>query len=264
MRTPYHISYNMAMEVIYCYLERIYQLNKHKGTSIAKVEELFHLDIELKGLVDQLRADRYDIDSLIQQKKESLNIKYLYDKIDVYIDGSTRGVESPEKEKVSGAAFSILADGKIVHEECKRVPTPVRLPKLRNEKFSAATDLVVPTTNIAEYFALIQALEYLLDKQVTAAHIEIFSDSGSVVHQVNKVNTTRATNIIRLRDCAWELMANFDNLTITHIPREDNDHVDWMLCKFLDNIQGIRRDRETRRIIKAVPAWRQQSMMVPF
>lgn len=250
MRKEYNVSFNMAVEIVYKYLERIYQVNKHKGTSIAKAEELFDLNIELKGLVDQLREDGHDIDQLIREKKQTLNVRYLYDKLEINIDGSVRGVENPNKDNLGGVVYSIKANGEIIHEGCISLGTSVRLPKLKNEPYSLATEAIGITSNVAEYMALILTLEYLLDNEITAQHIEIFSDAERVVYQVNKTNSTRTPQMLRLRDCVWELMDEFDNITLTYIPREKNDHVDWVLCQFLDNIEGIKRDRETRRIIR--------------
>ncbi len=246
----YHVSYDMAVEIIYRYLERIYQLNKHKGTNVVKVEQLFDLNIELKGLVDQLRHDEHDIDRIIADKKATLNMKYLYDTIEIHIDGAARGNEDREKDNVSGLAFSISADGQIIHEQCICLGARVRLAKLRNEPYSIQTDIVPATNNVAEYMALIHVLEYLLNNELTANHIKIFSDSEVVVYQVNKINSTRSSHLIRLRNCVWELLGEFNNISISHIPREENDHVDWMLCLFLDSLQGIKRDPATRRVIK--------------
>lgn len=250
LRQQYQVSYNMAIEIVYLYLERIYQLNKHKGTSISKVEELFDLNIELKGLVDQLRQEGHDIDALIREKKKTLNIKYLYDKIQVNVDASMRNYDDPEKETMAGIGFSIQADGQVIHETCIQLDSRPRLPKLRSQPHSCATERTPATVNVVEYFALIHALEYLLENNLTANSIEIFSDSERAVQQVKRIYSTRSPHLIRLRDCVWELMDEFDNIAITHIPREENDHVDWMLCQFLDKLQGIERDRETRWLIR--------------
>jgi ribonuclease HI len=40
--------------------------------------------------------------------------------------------------------------------------------------------------------------------------------------------------VIVLRNCAQELLDEFDNITISYIPRELNEHVDTLVNKVLD------------------------------
>jgi ribonuclease HI len=248
----YTISYEMAVELVHRYMEKIYALNEHKGTDTAKVGKLFNFNIELQDLINQLRADGHDINRMIEEIRSSLNMKYVYEKLDVYVDGSTRGVESSDKENISGIAFAIFADGKLLHEQTIALGSRINLPKLRNEPFSTKTETIMATNNAVEYMAIIVALEYLLANELTARHIEIFNDCQSVVHQINKVNSTRISHIIRLRNCTAELIDEFENLTVTYISREENDYVDTLLRLFLDRLQGISRDPQTGRRIKQV------------
>jgi ribonuclease HI len=241
----------MAIELVRSYVVKVCELNKHKHTRIAKVEKLVNLNADLRGLLDQLRSNGHDVDQLIAEIHASLGLKYDYDKITIYIDGAARGNNDPSVTNFSGVAFALFADDQLLHEETAHLDVEIKLPKLRNEKFGRKPDKVLVTANIAEYMALIYTLEYLLENDLTAKHIHIFSDSHILVKQVNREFVTKHPKILHLRSLAQELIDQFSNLTLTYIPRERNAYVDGLLSQYLDRLQGIQRDPKTGRKISA-------------
>lgn len=239
----YQVSFKMAKELLHRYLEKIYALDRHKGTSVVKVQKMYDLNTELQGLIDQLRNDGHNVDEIIREIKQSLEKKYRYNNIEVYIDGAARGNDNVDKPNMSGLAFAVYGDSQLLFEHAIYLGDKVVLPKLKNEGADFVTDNVDVTNNVAEYYALIEALEYLLREGLNANHIAIYSDSNLVVNQVNMVNTTRVPHLIRLRNCAQQLLDEFDNVTLTHIPREENEYVDELVNKLLDEVQAA-KDRQ--------------------
>jgi hypothetical protein len=59
-----------------------------------------------------------------------------------------------------------------------------------------------------------------------------------VVTQVNMISTTKAPHLIRLRDCALQLLDEFDNVTLIHVPREQNAIADSLVNELLDAIES--------------------------
>ncbi|XP_058765240.1 uncharacterized protein LOC131638694 [Vicia villosa] len=80
------------------------------------------------------------------------------------------------------------------------------------------------TNNIAEYEACILGLEATIDLRNKL--LEVYGDSALVIHQVNKEWDTRDANLTPYRDLIPELMAEFETITFTHIPREENQRAD--------------------------------------
>lgn len=230
----YEITYDMAVELLHRYLEKIYTLDQHKGTSVVKLQRLFSMNHELKGLLDQIRESGHNVDELVRHIKQRLEGKYMYEKIMVYVDGAARGNDNTEVENQSAIGFAIYGDSQLLAEHAIYLGGSVKLPRLRNERSDSPIETIDATNNVAEYVALIESLEYMLHEQLNAKHVEIFSDSSLVVNQVNMINTTKAVHLIRLRNCARELMGNFPNLTLTHIHREENAYVDALVNKILD------------------------------
>lgn len=232
----YTITHEMAVELLHRYMEKIYMLDKHKGKSSIKVQHLYDLNQDLKNLLSQMSQSGHNTDLLIREIKESLEQRYRYEKIEVYVDGAARGNNDPTIANVSGVAFAVFGDSQKLYEAAVYLGDKVFLPRLRNEPGDFISTFTEATNNVAEYYALIESLEYLLSKGLNANHIEIFSDSNIVVSQVNMISTTRAEHLIRLRNCAQELIDEFDNLTLSHIPREENFYVDGLVNQMLDSL----------------------------
>lgn len=233
----YTISYEMATELIHRYLEKIYILNKHKGTSVVKVQQLYNLNKDLKKLVEQLEESGHDTNVLLREIKEELEKKYLYEKLSVYIDGAARGNNDIDQPNESAIGFAVFGDSQMLDEKAVYLGSEVSLPRLKNEPSDMVAITTEATNNTAEYLALVEALEYMLEHGLNANHIEIFSDSRMVVTQVNMISTTKAPHLIRLRDCVHQLLDEFDNITLSFIPREENTYVDGLINELLDEVE---------------------------
>lgn len=107
-------------------------------------------------------------------------------------------------------AFLIRRDGKIEHSEYG----------LATEPFSKDS-----TNNVAEYTALIKALDWLSRNRVSEP-IRIASDSKLVVSQLNGVYKVKSKRIIPLYRRALSLMNSFSDIQIRWVPREENGEAD--------------------------------------
>ncbi|HHS50546.1 MAG TPA: ribonuclease HI family protein [candidate division Zixibacteria bacterium] len=87
----------------------------------------------------------------------------------------------------------------------------------------------IATNNIAEWTALIRALEYASEK--SARSVEIRSDSQLLVRQMNGQYKVKSPNLTGLRDKAAMLARGFDSLKIRHVPREENAEADALANK---------------------------------
>ncbi len=121
-----------------------------------------------------------------------------------YIDGASKGNPGP-----SGIGVIVLRDG----ETLKNI----------------ASFIGNTTNNVAEYTALIYALqEGLLLK---AENIEINTDSQLLYRQIKKIYKIKSANISGLYNQAMHLMSNFKQVSMKHIPREENRGADKLATK---------------------------------
>ena len=88
------------------------------------------------------------------------------------------------------------------------------------------------TNNVAEYEALLHALRYALDQG--ARRVRIFSDSELVVRQMEGRYRVKHPDMIPLHSEARSLLARFDEVRITHVPREQNREADRLANRALD------------------------------
>ena len=81
----------------------------------------------------------------------------------------------------------------------------------------------IVTNNIAEYEALILSLKLILDKDITAEEIQIFSDSKLICMQFNNQWKCRDAKLLPLLKQAIELHSRIKSpLNLSLIPREEN------------------------------------------
>jgi ribonuclease HI len=233
----YKVSYNMAVELLRVYMEKIYQLDKFKG-NIIKLQQLYELNEELRKLIEQLKEDGHDTDLLIREIKEKLEPKYNYQRLVVNVDGAARGNNDTTRPNVSGISYIVRGDSQLLHKGAKYLGSSIQLPRLQHEDPEKHIAEAEATNNTAEYVALIEALEYLLANGLNAKHIDVFSDSRMVVTQVNRISTTKAPHLIRLRDCALELLEEFDSINLIHVPREENAEADELVNELLDSMEA--------------------------
>lgn len=82
------------------------------------------------------------------------------------------------------------------------------------------------TNNVAEYTALIKALEWLVENGHASRRVEVRGDSQLVVKQMNGEYRIKNRNIVPLFQKAALLRKKFADLSISWVPREQNKDAD--------------------------------------
>ncbi|RQG95864.1 ribonuclease HI [Natrarchaeobius chitinivorans] len=125
----------------------------------------------------------------------------------VYFDGGARGNPGP-----AGIGWVIVTSEGIVAEG--------------KETIGRATN------NQAEYEALITALEAARDYGYD--EVDVRGDSELIVKQVRGEYNTNDPELREKRVTVHELLANFDEWSLEHVPREVNDRADRLANEALD------------------------------
>ncbi|MCX5698706.1 MAG: ribonuclease HI family protein [Candidatus Omnitrophica bacterium] len=119
--------------------------------------------------------------------------------LEIYIDGASKG--NPGH---SGVGIVIYRDG-------------LRIKNISNY-------IGMATNNVAEYTALIYALEEAL--LLKAKSLKINTDSQLLARQLNKIYKVKHAGIINLYNRAVHLLTGFEKVLINHIPRQENSLAD--------------------------------------
>jgi ribonuclease HI len=119
--------------------------------------------------------------------------------LEIYIDGASKGTPGH-----SGVGIVIYKEG-------------LRIKNISNYIGTA-------TNNVAEYTALIYALEEAL--LLKAKSLKINTDSQLLARQLNKIYKVKHAGIINLYNRAVHLLTGFEKVLIKHIPREENSLAD--------------------------------------
>ena len=119
---------------------------------------------------------------------------------EVYIDGASRGNPGPAGVGV------VFTDGSA---------TPLR---------EFAQYLGETTNNVAEYLALIYALQEALRHGYTALRVK--TDSELLARQVNGIYRVRHPQLRLFHDLVLHLRSGFQEMSVEHIPREQNTQAD--------------------------------------
>ncbi|XP_050915999.1 uncharacterized protein LOC127131109 [Lathyrus oleraceus] len=80
------------------------------------------------------------------------------------------------------------------------------------------------TSNMVEYEACILGLEEAIELRIKI--LKVYGDSALVIHQIRDDWKKRHANIIPYRDYVLKLLAKFDKITFSDIPREENQMAD--------------------------------------
>jgi ribonuclease HI len=88
------------------------------------------------------------------------------------------------------------------------------------------------TNNVAEYQALLHGLRYALGRG--ARRVKVFSDSELVVRQISGAYKVKHPSMVPLHREARELMRRFDEVSVTHVRREQNREADALANRALD------------------------------
>jgi ribonuclease HI len=108
-------------------------------------------------------------------------------------------------------AFVIRSNGKTIHCDYG----------VAGEPFSKDS-----TNNIAEYTALVRALEWLVEHNHVSDKVEIKSDSKLVVNQLGGIFKVKGKRIVPLYKQVLFLKTKFSDIQIKWIPREENKEAD--------------------------------------
>lgn len=103
--------------------------------------------------------------------------------------------------------------------------------------------LGVTTNNVAEYYALLTALDYALSHGV--AHLRVRSDSELLVRQMQGHYKVKSTSLRPLHEQARKLAAQLAYFSIEHVPRELNAEADRLANEALDET-GSRATSDAR------------------
>jgi ribonuclease HI len=87
------------------------------------------------------------------------------------------------------------------------------------------------TNNVAEYTAIIKALEWLLTNNYEDEKIIIRGDSQLVINQIKREFKVKAPKIIPLYRKLTSLISKFKHIQIEWIPREQNKEADKLTCR---------------------------------
>src|SRR5262249_26470347 len=119
--------------------------------------------------------------------------------VHIHIDGAARGNPGP-----AAFAFVINKDGKVVDGD--------------------KGWLGGKTNNVAEYTALIRALERAA--KLGEPRLVIYSDSELLVKQMKGIYQVKNKDLQALYEQAKELCDRFESVTLHHVRREQNSHAD--------------------------------------
>jgi ribonuclease HI len=103
------------------------------------------------------------------------------------------------------------------------------------------------TNNIAEYTALVQALEHA--SALGAKRLTVQSDSDLMVQQMNGNYRVKHENLRPLFEKARQLCKRFDSIIIRHVRREDNTRADRLCNEALDGkASGVKRKAKPKGV----------------
>jgi ribonuclease HI len=118
-----------------------------------------------------------------------------------YVDGGSQGNPGP-------AGIGIVI-------------APPQGPRIRIAKHIGYQD-----NNVAEYVALLEALQYALALKATALHV--YSDSQVMVRQMTGEYKCRSPRLYSLHWTCQKLARSFD-FSISHVPREENSEANRLV-----------------------------------
>jgi ribonuclease HI len=97
------------------------------------------------------------------------------------------------------------------------------------------------TNNVAEYTALIRALEFALKRNIRS--LEIRSDSLLLVNQMRGEFKIRSAPLAELAEECRKLLAKLDWFEIRHVPREENKLADRLANQALNKQKKMKNEK---------------------
>jgi acyl dehydratase/ribonuclease HI len=94
------------------------------------------------------------------------------------------------------------------------------------------------TNNVAEYYALIAALDYAAASGIK--RLRVFSDSQLIVNQIKGLYKVKHPDLRPLHERAKKQAATLESFTIQYVPREQNRDADDLANAALDGTSGVK------------------------
>jgi len=94
------------------------------------------------------------------------------------------------------------------------------------------------TNNVAEYYALIAALDYAAASGIR--RLRVFSDSQLIVNQIKGIYKVKHPDLRPLHERAKKQAAGLETFTIQYVPREKNRDADDLANEALDSTSGVK------------------------
>ena len=94
------------------------------------------------------------------------------------------------------------------------------------------------TNNVAEYFALIAALDYAAASGIR--RLRVYSDSQLIVNQIKGLYKVKHPDLRPLHERAKKQSASLESFTIQYVPREQNRDADDLANAALDSTGGVK------------------------
>jgi ribonuclease HI len=133
--------------------------------------------------------------------------------IEVYFDGLCQPINPGG---ISCYAFLVKRGGRTIYSDYG----------IAVEPFSQDS-----TNNVAEYTALVKALQWLLEKNLGSTKVEIKSDSQLIVNQLTGSYKVKSKRIMSLYKQVLLLKNKFEDIEIKWVPREKNREADSLTNK---------------------------------
>ncbi len=133
--------------------------------------------------------------------------------IEVFLDGLCQPINPGG---IPCYAFIVKRDGKTIYSDYG----------IAGEPFSEDS-----TNNVAEYTALVKALEWLFANNLGSSRVKIMSDSQLIVNQLTGDYKVKAKRMLSLYRQVLKLMSTFQEIQIKWVPREKNREADRLTNK---------------------------------
>lgn len=127
----------------------------------------------------------------------------------IYTDGGARGNPGP------AGAGAVIYDGDLIFAQLKKY-------------------LGEATNNVAEYEALILALEEAKKRKLSDNAVEVRMDSELIVKQMKGEYKVKDKNLKVLHAKVRDALRDFSSVSFVHVPREENKEADALVNEAID------------------------------
>src|ERR1019366_9568333 len=107
------------------------------------------------------------------------------------------------------------------------------------------------TNNVAEYYALIAALDYAAASGIR--RLRVFSDSQLIVNQIKGIYKVKHPDLRPLHERAKNQAAGLEIFTIQYVPREQTRDADELANAALDSTSGVKPAYGSAPVAKDAP-----------